>query len=87
MFFGEEKMRTREDKRIVKLDFLSKILFLAYISLFDAWSFLLVHIRFTPSEGPKGLVNRVLRNHAMEVGPSSWTMEKCYLPWCKPTLS
>ena len=24
---------------------------------FGAWSFVLAHIRFTPSEGPKGFVN------------------------------
>ena len=24
---------------------------------FGAWSFILVHIRFTPSEGPKGYLN------------------------------
>ena len=29
-------------------------------SLFDAWSFLLVHIRFSPSEEPKNFVNCIL---------------------------
>ena len=57
-------MKTREDKRMVKLDFFffQNFLYWTYnnkISLFtfDAWSFLLVHIWFAPSEGPKGFVN------------------------------
>ena len=53
--------KTREVKRMVKLEFFSKLPFLDIYykksthSLFDAWSFLLVHMRFTPSEGPKPL--------------------------------
>jgi hypothetical protein len=49
-------MKTREDERMVKLEFLSKLPFLRNMlqksthSIFVAWSFLLVHIRFTPSE-------------------------------------
>ena len=41
-----------------KLPFLN-ILFIKKLahSLFGAWLFLLVHIRFTPSEGLKGFVN------------------------------
>ena len=56
-------MKTKEDKRIVKLDFFSKLPFLGIYqkrsphSFFGAWSFLLVHIWFTPSERPKGFVN------------------------------
>jgi hypothetical protein len=59
-------MKIRQDKRIIKLDFLfcffQIYLFGAYIKemstfTFGAWSFLLVHIQFTPSEGPKGFVN------------------------------
>ena len=59
---GEEKMKTREDKRMVKLDFISIFLKTSFFehmlahSLFGAWSFLLIHIRFKPSEGPKGFV-------------------------------
>ena len=58
--------REDEDKRLVKLDFsffLFKITFFEHIlkksahSLFGAWLFLFVHIWFTPSEGPKRLVN------------------------------
>jgi len=64
MLFGEEKMKAKEVKRVIKIYF---ILFLnfpfwAYIKknstfTFGAWSFLLVHIQFTPSEGPKSFVN------------------------------
>ena len=57
--FGEEKMRTREDKRMVKHESFKTsrsghILKdkLAH-SLFGAWSFPLVHIRFTSNEGPQ----------------------------------
>ena len=64
IFLGEEKTKIRKDQRMVKLDFFSfktilfgHILKMSTRSLFGAWSFLLVHIRFTPSEGPKGFVN------------------------------
>ena len=51
-----------------------KIVFLAYIKklthlIVGAWSFLLVHTRFPPSEGPKGFVNFLiffLRNWTMK---------------------
>jgi hypothetical protein len=62
-FIGEEMMRTRDDKRMVKIDFFSKLPFLEHIlkkithSHFGAWSFLLIHIWFTHGEGPKGFVN------------------------------
>jgi hypothetical protein len=35
---------------------------------FGAWSFFLVHIRFTPSEGPKAFKTNSLRSWTMEVG-------------------
>ena len=57
-------MKTREDKRImVKLESFSKLSVLGHILkkistfTFGAWSFLLVHIRFTPDEEPKGFVS------------------------------
>ena len=56
-------MKTRENKRMVKLEFFSQTALFGHIlrktahSLFGAWSFLLVHIQFTPSKGPKGFVN------------------------------
>jgi hypothetical protein len=65
-FLGEGKMKTREDKRIIIFLF---FYFLEnhpfeYIlkksashSLFGAWPFLSVHIRFTPSEEPKDFPN------------------------------
>ena len=58
---GEEKMKTKEDNRMVKLEFQS-CLFGRILnpkksahSLFGAEPFLLVHIRFTPSEGAQKL--------------------------------
>ena len=57
-------MQTREDKRMVKLfsssfsqtAFFENMLKNLAHSFFGAWSFLLVHIRLTPSEGPKRFV-------------------------------
>ena len=59
---------------------------------FGAWSFLLVHIRFTPSEGPKGFVNWFFFFKKPDHG--SWTiklnrgkrpssMVQLHGPWCK----
>ena len=62
--WGEEY---KDKRRQVKLDCFSKLSFLGYIlknsthSHFGAWSFLSVHIRITPSEGPKGFVNWVFK--------------------------
>ena len=58
LFWGRED----EDKRIVNLFFLKIAIFGHMLkksthSLLGVWSFLLVHIRFTPSEGPKDFVN------------------------------
>ena len=56
-------MKTREEKGMVKFETSFKTALLGHISkksthsLFGAWSFLLVHICFTPNEGPKGIVN------------------------------
>ena len=62
ILFGEEKMKTREDKRMVEFEFFQNFPFWTYSKkinafTFGAWSFLVVHIRFTPSERPKGFVN------------------------------
>ena len=63
MFFEEEKMITRENKRMVKLEYFSKTnLFELTLkkssrSLLSGWSVLLVHIQFTLSERPKDFVN------------------------------
>ena len=72
LFLGEEKMKTRYNERMVKLEFVSQNYpFWAYIkknstrSLFGAWSVLLVHVRFTPSEGPKGFCKLISK----EIGP------------------
>ena len=40
-----------------KIDLFEHILKKSAQSLFDAWSFLLVHIGLTPSEGPKNFVD------------------------------
>jgi hypothetical protein len=56
-------MKTREGKRMVKpFFFFQNFPFWTYIKkkniiTFCAWSILLVHILFTPSEGPKGFVS------------------------------
>ena len=76
-------MKTRTDKRMVKLDslFSPKLPFLdvSQKSFFDAWAlFFSVHIWCTPNEGPKDFVNGFFN----EIGPRSRTiMEKGHLPW------
>ena len=56
---SKHEVRPREDKRMVKLNFFLKYHFFYFVlkksmhSLFSAWSFLLVHVRFTTNEGPK----------------------------------
>ena len=60
-FFGKEKTKTTEDKRMIKLEFFFKTVLFGHTlinplhSLFGAQSFLFVHIWFIPSEGPKTL--------------------------------
>ena len=89
-------MKTRQDKtrEWSKLTFFHN--FQSTHALFSAWPFLLIHIQFTPSEGPEDFVNCFscfffLSNRTMEVGPSSQTMEKkeaiFHGPWCKPALN
>ena len=64
---SEEKMKKREDKRMVKHEFLQNCPFWTYINknqhihFLVHGSFLLVHIWFTPSEGPKSFVNWILK--------------------------
>ena len=63
IFFWEKKMNTREVKRWSNLIFFFESVLFGHIlknsahSLFGAWSYLLVHIWFTPSEGQEGFVN------------------------------
>ena len=57
--------------------------------VFGAWSFMLVHIQFTPSEGPKDFINLYFwRNRTVKVG--SWrkpsSMVRLHGPWCKLAL-
>ena len=98
MFYGEERMKSREDKRMIKLYFFfpSKWPLLGIckkISTFtlNAWSFLLVHIRFTPSEGPKDFANWFSKNSDHKrwttksdhgIRPSS--VVRFHGPWWKP---
>ena len=83
----------KEDKRIVKLEFIFKAAFFGHThthtytqyksthSLFGARSFFLIHIRFTPSEEPKNCINWFFeRIIPMKAGPSSRTIEKDHLP-------
>ena len=64
MYYEKEKMNTRENKRIVRLatkkikTALSEHIFKKTSTFtLGARSLLLIHIRFTPSEGPKNFVN------------------------------
>ena len=58
-------------------------------SLFGAWSFFLVHIRFTPCEGPKAFKTNLLRSWTMN--SDHWQRPPCMVrlhgPSCKPPLS
>jgi hypothetical protein len=63
-FLMKEEMKMTKDKRMVKLEFcfcffkttlFEHILKKSAHSFVGAWSFHLVHIRFTPSKGPKGI--------------------------------
>jgi hypothetical protein len=79
-------MKIREDKRLVKLEiyFIFKYALFGHIlkkstpSFLNAWSFLLVHIRFTPNEEPKDFVNWFFFK---ESNHENWTMKKSPLPW------
>ena len=58
--FGEEKMKTKKTKEwsnFFKISLSGHILKKSTHSHFGAWSFILVHIHVTPSEGPKGFVD------------------------------
>jgi hypothetical protein len=75
-------MKTKEDKRMVKLEFLffsktalfGPILKQSSHSLFGAWSFLLVHIQITPSEAPRGFV--IFFNFfSKKLDHGSWTIK------------
>ena len=50
--------------------------------LFGARSFLLAHIRFTPSDGPNNFAKlNCLRNFTLQIGATSQMIEKGHLPW------
>ena len=54
-----------------------------------AWSFLLVHIHFTPSEGPKKLCKLLFSYFILKLDRGKWpsSMVRLHDLWCKPTLS
>ena len=94
-------MKTREDNKIVKLEFLelSNYPLWAYLKkkintfTFDAWPFMLLHIWFTPSEGPKDFVNRFFKKSdcgfwtiKSDHGKRPSSMVRFHGPWCKPAL-
>ena len=60
-----ENKRNQEVKRMIKLEFLNYTLKKSPYSPFGAWSFLLFHIQFTPSQGPLQIY--FLRNQTVEV--------------------
>jgi hypothetical protein len=55
----EDEEKRKEDRRTIEFDFFffEHILKISAHSLFGAWSFFLIRIWFTPSEGSKGFVN------------------------------
>ena len=61
------------------------------LSLLGAWSFLLVRIQFTPSEGPKDFVDNLKRNETrpwkLDHEKKPFSMVRLHGPWCKPALS
>ena len=82
-------MKTREDKIMIILEFflLLKISLFGHILkittfTFGAQSFLLVHIQFTLSEGPKGFFQEIVfsdhkswtSKKSIFYGPTSWSM-------------
>ena len=95
IFVGREDEDKRRQRNCQTWIFFSKSALFGHIlnksthSLFGAWSFLLVHIRFTPSEGPKGFVNWSYKKSDHE----SWTIKSdrgkkaiFHGPWCKAAL-
>ena len=63
-------------------------------SLFGAWWFLLVHIRFTPNEKPKDFVNWLFKKSdhgswTINLDHEKWPspMVRLHGPWCRPILS
>ena len=86
-FFGEEKRKTREDKRMVKFDFFAKTILLGHI-LRNSAHILSVHGHSSWStfgldlvRDSKALSIDFLRNQTMNCRPSSRTMKKGHLPW------
>ena len=81
------KVKTRENKRTVKLDFFFKTTIFGHVLKNQHIHFWvhghssLVHIWFTPSEGPKGFVNWFFKKP--DHGSWTWcrTMKKDHLPW------
>jgi hypothetical protein len=86
LLIGATQCNNILDKRMIKLALL--IIFSKLPKSFDAWSFLLIHIRFTPSEGPKIFINDLLRKQTMKLdhGKRPSSMVRLHGPWCKLAL-
>ena len=93
-FWGKRRWKTRGGQMIKLCLFFQNCHFWAYIKKISTFTFgarlvLLVHIRFTPSEGPKGFVNWFFKKSDHQVG--SWkrpsSKVRFHGPWCRPTLS
>ena len=98
-FLRTRRWRQEKSKEWSNLNVLKTAPFVSILktkthSLFGAWAFLLVHIWFTPSEGPKCFVNWFSK----KLGHGSWTTKsdhgkrpssvvRLHGPWCKLALS
>ena len=77
MGVGREDEDKRKTRKCSNFFFFFKIVLFWHILekssqwLFSAWSFPLIHIWFTPSEGPKGFVN----DFVMKSDHGSWAMK------------
>ena len=91
---GKRKRRRSNMKKILKTTLFEHILKKTAHPLFGAWSLLLVHVWFTPSQGFKGFKNAFSRNEIMEVfpwivtlGKMPFDMGQLHGPWSKQPLS
>ena len=104
LFWGKRKWKQEKTKEWSNLTFFFLFLFKTAFfghtwkksthSLFGAWSFLSVHIWFTPNEGSKDFINSFLK----ESDHGSWTIKSdhgkgpssmvwLHGPWCKLALT
>ena len=88
IFWGRGRRRHEKTKEWSNLIFFFQnfptwtyITKMQHIHFFYARSFLLVHIQFAPSEGPKRFVNCCWCFFFKKSDHGSWTMGKCHLLW------